>query len=271
MKDKILLIGCGNLGKLLLQVWHTNKHSVAVLDKRKNIKDLINKETSNIKFFHKLIDINLDEFSIIVFCIKPQDSKKIFYKISKFINTKHIVVSLVAGLEIKTIKNCLNKSNNIIRGMPNIFCGVMKSSTAIFSNDKLSKNNKRTIDNLFNLLGVNLWLKKENEMNFFTAMFGGGPAYFFYFLNMILKIAKSQGIPKLKAERLLKNLLAGSLKFTDQNKLSFSKLISIVTSKGGTTEEAIKYFEKNENFFRLFSKGIEKATSKSKKISKSLN
>ena len=68
---------------------------------------------------------------------------------------------------------------------------------------------KRKIDNLFNLLGTNLWLNKENEINFFTAMFGGGPAYFFYFLNVILRIAKDHGIPKKKAEKLLKNLLAG--------------------------------------------------------------
>ena len=271
MKDQILLIGCGNLGRLLLQVWHKKRCSVSVFDKRKNVKNLLNNKISNVRFFQNIIDINFDEFSIIVFCIKPQDSKKLFYDISKFINKEHILVSLVAGLEIKTIKNCFKKTNNIIRGMPNIFCGVMKSSTAIFSSYKMSKTVKRKIDNLFNLLGANLWLNKENEINFFTAMFGGGPAYFFYFLNVILRIAKNHGIPKKKAEKLLKNLLAGSLEFTNQNELSFPKLISLVTSKGGTTEEAIKHFEENENFFRLFSQGIEKATLKSRKINKSLN
>ena len=271
MKDQILLIGCGNLGRLLLQVWHKKRCSVSVFDKRKNLKDLINNKISNVRFFQNIIDINFDEFSIIIFCIKPQDSKQIFYDVSKFISKNHILVSLVAGLKIKTIKNCLKKSNNIIRGMPNIFSSVEKSSTAIFSNKKLSKGIKTKIDNLFNLLGENFWLKRESEMDFFTAMFGGGPAYFFYFLNTILVIAKNQGIPKQKAEKLLKNLLAGTLEFTDQKKLSFSKLISIVTSKGGTTEEAIKHFEENEKFFRLFSQGIEKATLKSRKINKSLN
>ena len=271
MKDQILLIGCGNLGRLLLKNWHKNNFLVSVLEKKKNIKDILNMEFSEVRFFQKLIDIDFNEFLIIVFCIKPQDSKQIFYDISRFINKKHIVVSLVAGLEIKTIENCLKKSNNVIRGMPNIFCSVKKSSTAIFSNKNLSKSIKTKIDNLFNLLGVNLWLRRENEMDFFTALFGGGPAYFFYFLNIFLKLAKNQGIPKQKAEKLLSNLVEGVVGFTNQNRLSFSKLISIVTSKGGTTEEAIKHFEENKKFFSLFSKGIEKATLKSKKISKSLN
>ena len=147
MKDKILLIGCGNLGRLLLQVLHKNRCSVSVFHKKKNVKDLLDKKIFNVSFFQNIIDINFDEFSIIVFCIKPQDSKKLFYDISKFINKEHILVSLVAGLEINTIKKCFKKTNNIIRGMPNIFCGVMKSSTAIFSSYKLSKNVKRKILN----------------------------------------------------------------------------------------------------------------------------
>ena len=53
--------------------------------------------------------------------------------------------------------------------------------------------------------------------------------------------------------------------------LKFKELISKVASKGGTTEEALKYFSHNQRFESIFVTAINKAEKRSKEISKSYN
>ena len=49
---------------------------------------------------------------------------------------------------------------------------------------------------------------------------------------------------------------------------NFEKLISKVASKGGTTEEALKIFSRNQSFYSLLEKAILKQKKKSVEISK---
>ena len=40
---------------------------------------------------------------------------------------------------------------------------------------------EKKINNFFTFFGSFVWLKNEEEIDFFTAFFGGGPAYISYF------------------------------------------------------------------------------------------
>ena len=48
---------------------------------------------------------------------------------------------------------------------------------------------------------------------------------------------------------------------------NFQKTIEKVASKGGTTEEALKVFAKNDQLFKIITNGIKAASSKSRIIS----
>ena len=58
---------------------------------------------------------------------------------------------------------------------------------------------------------------------------------------------------------LLGSLLEGTLKQIKMGNTNFEKLISRVASKGGTTEEALKIFSRNQSFYSLLERAILKA------------
>ncbi len=66
-------------------------------------------------------------------------------------------------------------------------------------------------------------------------------------------------------------LLEGSLQILKENPKDFSTFIENVTSKGGTTEQAMKILKKDNILFKTFEKAMKSATDRSRIISKEIN
>jgi pyrroline-5-carboxylate reductase len=66
--------------------------------------------------------------------------------------------------------------------MPNLCAIFNESITGICSDDSLSSDKKKYIEDIFRTIG-HLKEIKEDEMNSFTALFGSGPAYIMYFIE----------------------------------------------------------------------------------------
>ena len=268
MKKNILLIGCGNLGQILLTRWIKKKINISVVEKNKNILDFLKKKFKKPIFFSSLNDIKFKKIDYIVLCVKPDVSIKLIKAIKENIFPKHIIVSTVAGLRVKNIISYCLKDNLVLRVMPNIFADVESSATGIFCRNKVTESKKKEIEGIFKSFGILYWIKKEEHMNLFTALYGGGPAYFFYFLKTLTEISTSNGIKHSDSQKLILSLLKGTNNFLNKNKNnSMEKLISKVTSKGGTTVEAINYLEKDKVFFKIFKTAILKAKKKSEYLS----
>tara|TARA_Y100000992_G_C21225569_1_gene472694 strand:+ start:416 stop:1234 length:819 start_codon:yes stop_codon:yes gene_type:complete len=269
MNEKILLIGCGNLGNLLLKTWLDRKKEIKVVENNLSAKRRLIKKYLNCEFYSDLSKVKIEDFNIVVLCVKPNDSKKIIKAISGSLKKTQCFVSLVAGLKIKSIYSLLN-NNNIFRIMPNIFASVNSSSTAIFCNSSVQKNFKNKVEKLFEYIGKTIWLEKENDLDFFTALYGGGPAYIFSFLDILTRISEEKGLSHENSRSLVLELIFGTanyLKNIDKKK-SFNSMLKIVASRGGTTEEALKHLNKRKSFFNLINSAVKKASLKSKKISK---
>ena len=265
-KNKILLFGCGNLGSLLLDVWNSNGYKVDVIESNKNRLQALKKKYNNINFYHFLDHVEVEKFNYIVLCIKPKDISMILKKVR--ISDKQFLISLMAGIKIKSLMSIV-KESNIFRVMPNLFAQVMNSSTAIYCNSSVKKKERGKIEDLFKLMGVCAWLEKEEEMDFFTAIFGGGPAYLFYITNVLIDISSELGIKKEIALNLVFSLINGVSQYLKKNKRKdLSLLINKVASKGGTTEEALKYFAEDNTLKKVFVNAINRASQKSKELGK---
>ena len=115
------------------------------------------------------------------------------------------------------------------------------------------------------------WLESEEKINFFTSLFGGGPAYIFYFLECLIRLCKKNGLSSKTSKNLILSLLNGTSAFVKKKNLDFSQMIEMVTSKGGTTEQAMRVLKEDEKLFKLLSRAIQKGREKSDKISKEFN
>ena len=106
-------------------------------------------------------------------------------------------------------------------------------------------------------------------MDFFTAFFGGGPAYLSFFLGILSKILIKKGFNKKDSKELVLILANGTLEILGKS-FDFNDLIKKVASKNGTTEKALNFLKIDNDLSLLITQAIYKAEKRSREISKDL-
>ena len=280
-KNKLYFIGYGHMAEAIYQrldkslfeniclIEKDDDRRISI-DKKKHGKTQLLKSLKGIKFCNS---------DIVILAVKPNQIKSICNVINSLIIEKKdlpVVISIAAGVTTISIKDYIIQENlshlqnflNIYRAMPNLCASNGDSITGLFGSSVSDiTNSKNTVSEIFNSVGEILWLKKEADLNIVTAISGSGPAYIFYIMEIMINSAQKLGLSEKDAKKLVAMTLIGSGKMG----LSIQNLkeqISKVSSKGGTTEAALKVFEK-ENLSLIFNRAIEAAHARSKEISQS--
>ncbi len=280
-KNKLYFIGCGHMAEAIYQrLDKTIYENIFLIEKDDDRRIYIDKKKHGKTQLLKSLDgIKFCNSDIVILAVKPNQIKSICNKINSLIIEKKDLpelISIAAGVSTTTIKDYIIQENlshlqnslNIFRAMPNLCAINGDSITGLFGSsvhDKL--NSKKTVSEIFNSVGEILWVKKESDLNIVTAISGSGPAYIFYIMEVMINSALELGLSKKDAKKLVAMTLIGSGKMG----LSIQNLkeqISKVSSKGGTTEAALKVFDK-ENLSLIFNQAIEAAHARSKEISQS--
>ena len=108
----------------------------------------------------------------------------------------------------------------------------------------------------------------EGMMDAITAVSGSGPAYVFLFVEQWINAAIELGFDRPQARELVYQTLLGSAQLLGQSKFDAEELRAKVTSKGGTTEAAMKVFLKDDAFGKLMKDALEAAKNRSKELAK---
>ena len=280
-KNKLYFIGYGHMAEAIYQrldkslfeniflIEKDDDRRISI-DKKKQGKTQLLKSLQGIKFCNS---------DIVILAVKPNQIKSICNEINSLIIEKKdlpVVISIAAGVTTTSIKDYIIQENlshlqnflNIYRAMPNLCASNGDSITGLFGSSVSDiTNSKNTVSEIFNSVGEILWVKKEADLNIVTAISGSGPAYIFYIMEIMINSAQELGLSEKDAKKLVAMTLIGSGKMG----LSIQNLkeqISKVSSKGGTTEAALKVFEK-ENLSLIFNQAIEAAHARSKEISQS--
>ena len=280
-KNKLYFIGYGHMAEAIYQRLDKSLfENIFLIEKDDGRRISIDKKkhgkTQLLKSLHGIKFCNSD---IVILAVKPNQIKLICNEINSLIIEKKdlpVVISIAAGVTTTSIKDYIIQENlshlqnflNIYRAMPNLCASNGDSITGLFGSSVSDiTNSKNTVSEIFNSVGEILWLKKEADLNIVTAISGSGPAYIFYIMEIMINSAQELGLSEKDAKKLVAMTLIGSGKMG----LSIQNLkeqISKVSSKGGTTEAALKVFEK-ENLSLIFNQAIEAAHARSKEISQS--
>jgi pyrroline-5-carboxylate reductase len=108
-------------------------------------------------------------------------------------------------------------------------------------------------------VGEVVWLNDERLLDTVTAVSGSGPAYVFWLIEQLTAFAARAGIGKAEALKLATHTVLGSAKLAAQSGEPPATLRAKVTSKGGTTEAALKTFEQ-EQLAERFARALAAAT-----------
>jgi pyrroline-5-carboxylate reductase len=178
---------------------------------------------------------------LVILSVKPQDVTELFNAINPYINNNQIVLSIMAGITIESIKNGLEVTK-VIRAMPNLPAQIGVGMTAFTSTTAVTKNEEQWIQNLLQTTGKAIYVENEALLDAVTAISGSGPAYVYYFMNAMMRAAEDMGLMGPVAELLVEQTFAGALDLLKLNTEDCQTWIDKVSSKGGTTEAAIKTF-----------------------------
>ena len=280
-KNKLYFIGYGHMAEAIYQrLDKTLFENICLIEKDDDRRISIDKKKhGKTQLLKSLQGIKFCNSDIVILAVKPNQIKSICNEINSLIIEKKdlpVVISIAAGVTTTSIKDYIIQENlshlqnflNIYRAMPNLCASNGDSITGLFGSSLSDiTNSKNTVSEIFNSVGETLWLKKEADLNIVTAISGSGPAYIFYIMEIMINSAQELGLSEKDAKKLVAMTLIGSGKMG----LSIQNLkeqISKVSSKGGTTEAALKVFEK-ENLSLILNRAIEAAHARSKEISQS--
>lgn len=265
---KIAFIGGGSMGTTYARAFVTSKiiHSndLLIIDKdRDKLKKLSEDGVGN-QF--EEIDGKLKEYDVIFLAVKPQDFRKIAEKLRKYLSKKQLVISIMAGIKIKAIREALNHEN-VVRAMPNTPAQLGFGITGFTASKSVTQKTLSQVDTLLETTGKAIFMKDEKLIDAVTAISGSGPAYFFYFIKYMVEAGTSLGLEPHVSAMLVKQTMLGSFQMVSNTPLSLDELIKSVASKGGTTEAALIQFEK-ASMGKTIVKALHAAEKRAEEISK---
>ena len=212
----------------------------------------------------------IQQAQVVVLSVKPQVLKVVCDDIKDSIQqNNNLVISIAAGLEISTIEKWLGGNIPMIRCMPNTPALVQTGASGLFANVLCSQEQKDFAKKLFDAIGISVWVDSENDIHSVTAISGSGPAYYFLFMQAMIEAGIKQGLTEKAATDLTVQTALGAAKMMAASDESAESLRKKVTSPGGTTEQAILSFEKNQ-LLDIVDQAMQACADKSVELSKVL-
>jgi len=201
---------------------------------------------------------------IVILAVKPQNIDGVLEEI-KFYGRDRLYISIAAGITTARIEKALGARPRVIRVMPNTPALVGEGISALCKGRYASAKDLNAADEIFSSVGETVNIS-EKYFDLVTAVSGSGPAYFFYLKEALIGAALRLGMDRATAKKLVAKTALGAARLLMESGSGPEDLRRRVTSKGGTTEQAIKVFERS-GMKRIVEKAVAAAAKRSRQLS----
>jgi len=189
-----------------------------------------------------------------VLAVKPQDARAALAAAATSVHGK-LVISIAAGVRLASLSRWLGGHRQLVRCMPNTPALTGAGITGVYALPEVNAEARQRAQSILSAVGEVVWVKEERLLDIVTAVSGSGPAYVFWLIEQLASFAEAEGIGREDALRLAKHCVLGSAKLAVASDEAPAQLRKNVTSKGGTTEAALRIFEQ-ENLAERFAKAL---------------
>ena len=179
---------------------------------------------------------------IVFLAVKPQVIKEILQEIAGVVTSKHLVISIAAGIPIAFIASHLGKNKRIVRTMPNTPSQIGEGAIALCGGGKATSQDVRFARELFAAVGTTVMVP-ETHMDAVTGLSGSGPAYIFLIIDALTEGGVKMGLPREVAQSLVLQTIIGSGRMVLETGELPGTLKDLVTSPGGTTIAGLRVLE----------------------------
>jgi pyrroline-5-carboxylate reductase len=212
-----------------------------------------------------------EQAEVIVLAVKPQmmASMAAALCLDQTLHNK-LFISIAAGISTARLSIMLGGHTNIVRTMPNTPSAIGKGMTGLFAEGHVSAADREFAGQMMATVGEIVWLQQESQIDGVIAAAGSSPAYFFAFLEAMQQEAEAQGFDHHTARLLVQQAMLGAAEMVCHNpQLEISQLRAQVTSKGGTTAEALACFADHQ-LSTIVAKAMQAAVKRAKEMAETM-
>ncbi|MGN4933358.1 pyrroline-5-carboxylate reductase [Aeromonas rivipollensis] len=243
----LAFIGAGNMSRSiiagLIQAGYPAERITAANPSRPKLDELAD------QFGIRITQNNAEaarEAEVIVLAVKPQLMAAMLEALVAELGSLagKLLISIAAGIKVERLQEMAGGHARIIRTMPNTPSLLGLGMTGLYAPTGIDQADRDFAEQMMQAVGKTLWVAQESGINGVIAAAGSAPAYFFLFMQGIAEEAEAMGFSPEQARLLVQQTALGAAAMVEQNpELSLQALREQVTSKGGTTAEAVKTFQ----------------------------
>jgi len=200
---------------------------------------------------------------VIVLAVKPQTLSAVLSEVGPHL-IHGLVISIVAGVTIRTIAEQTGGTARVVRAMPNTPALVREGMTALAMGVGVSDDDAGLVRTIFETVG-RVVAVEERLMDAVTGLSGSGPAYVFQAIEALADGGVMVGLPRQTAELLAAQTVFGSARLVLESGVHPAQLKDRVASPGGTTIAGLHQLEQR-GFRAALMAAVEAATTRSKEL-----
>jgi pyrroline-5-carboxylate reductase len=235
-KIRVGFLGAGRmaaaLAKGLVAAQFTTAESIIASDPLVAARDAFSAQNSG-----RATDSNVEvvrSSDVVVLAVKPQHVTPALLEIRADVQPRHLVISIAAGVPLKTLSGHLGSSARLIRVMPNTPCLVGAGASAYARGGGATVADGELVRRLLSTVGLAVELS-EGLLDAVTGLSGSGPAYVYQVIEALSDGGVLMGLPRDVATKMASQTVFGAAQMVLQTGQSPAVLKDAVASPGGTT------------------------------------
>jgi pyrroline-5-carboxylate reductase len=203
----------------------------------------------------------------LLLAVKPQDLRTALAPVAA-VAGRMLVISIVAGVRLADISRWLAGHDRIVRSMPNTPALIGAGVAALYAPPGVAAADRARAERILGgrrgRVGGIRGAARPGDRSL-----GSGPAYVFWFIEQLAQSGVALGLAEATARKLALQTVLGAAQLAARSGEPASVLRERVTSKGGTTEAALRVFDEERLAERL-RRALEAASRRSTELGEQL-
>jgi pyrroline-5-carboxylate reductase len=182
--------------------------------------------------------------AIVLLGMKPYQLDAVAPALAPILDRETILVSILAGVELGSVRARFPEPRTVVRAMPNLPVGIGKGVVLLFGDsDDIAA--RTLVTGLMAVLGHAEWLQDEDAFQLAGVLTGAGPAFLFRYIQAFAAAAERLGLPFDQAGRLALRMIEGAAALAGAAEDDPETLARKVASPGGTTEAGLRILDED--------------------------
>ena len=229
-------VGCGNMSGAMIAGWRSAGvdfgNSVAIRPSNRPVEGL--------RTVRSLGDAGKPAETLLL-GFKPQLLGELAPQLEPY-SDGAIIVSILAGVELVTLKALFPEARAIVRAMPNLPVAVRRGVVGLVSDDA-SPGLRDRLGEHYRLLGTAVWSPQEAAFGALGSVSGAGPAYVARFIAALAEAGEARGLDPELAQVVARETVFGTAWLAASGSESLDELVERVRSPKGTTDAGLQVLD----------------------------